>query len=782
MVLDVFRFSEDEAAPELPASIAMHFDALEGDADTLVSVSPAGDSKCHVLLVAGGVPARRLLDRGAGYLARREVPIRGAHMYSVGSSTAVSFVLGLPAEPLGKAPVTNDLRRLAWADERAYVLSTQPNESVSLVHAEIWVALLDLTFHALSARDPHRYSRGRIFRLGLKSKPLLEDVASAVIGRCTLSEAKVAAVSSRLDGDAIEVLNTIVQAAEAVQHHNLQEPGRYGVALRLDPGFLHAGARSDKVVPHATVFFAVDGGMGFHVRFRDIARGGLRVVRPRTPDAYVRETERLYDECWGLAYAQQLKNKDIPEGGSKGVMLSVPGADVGRLVKAVGDGIIDLCLSSEPGSLADRIFLGPDENITDELIVWLVDRAKTRGYPVPNAFMSSKPGAGVNHKQYGVTSEGVVVFFEEAMRAVGRDPRREPVSVILTGGPDGDVAGNAIKILSREYGDNVRIVGIADGTGVAEEPEGLSRIELLRLVDEGLGIAHFDPERLSADGCVLSLSDDGGVTARNSLPFRLSADALLPCGGRPATIHEGNWRDLLDGDGTPKVRAIVEGANLFVTSGARRLLDVESGVVVVKDSSANKCGVICSSFEIAAAHLVDAPTFLEIKEQFVEQVLHRLRELARREARLLFRTRTQRRDLPLVDISVLVSRTINRVSDAVETTLTNGIDSDLQTIIDEYFPKALRKAVGSIQATSLPRAYLARTVATALAGDLVYREGLSYVEGLTDTGLSELATSYLRERTRVRNYADAVLASDLDDKQRIAELLLQGGVRAAVEG
>ena len=58
------------------------------------------------------------------------------------------------------------------------------------------------------------------------------------------------------------------------------------------------------------------------------------------------------------------------------------------------------------------------------------------------AFMSSKRGAGFNHKQYGVTSEGVVVYLDVALRAaLGIDPRTQPFTVKITGGPDGDVAG-----------------------------------------------------------------------------------------------------------------------------------------------------------------------------------------------------------------------------------------------------------------------------------------------------------------------------------------------------
>ena len=52
----------------------------------------------------------------------------------------------------------------------------------------------------------------------------------------------------------------------------------------------------------------------------------------------------------------------------------------------------------------------------------------------------------------------------------------------VTGGPDGDVAGNEIKILFREYGENVKIVGIADGSGCAEDPNGLDHDEVSALL------------------------------------------------------------------------------------------------------------------------------------------------------------------------------------------------------------------------------------------------------------------------------------------------------------
>jgi glutamate dehydrogenase len=261
----------------------------------------------------------------------------------------------------------------------------------------------------------------------------------------------------------------------------------------------------------------------------------------------------------------------------------------------------------------ELLYLGPDENITPELIEWIVDRAHRRGYPMPTALMSSKPGAGINHKEYGVTSEGVIVFLEVALRAIGIDPRKQPFTIKITGGPDGDVAGNGIRILHREFGENVRIVGIADGSGSAEDPDGLDHEELLRLFQSTKPIAHFDRSKLGPRGQLVSLDEPDGVRLRNTMHNRVMADAFMPCGGRPNTIHAGNWKDFLTSEGVPSSRLIVEGANLFLNAEARRQLS-DAGALIIKDSSANKCGVICSSFEIIACMLLSTEEFMAIKD------------------------------------------------------------------------------------------------------------------------------------------------------------------------
>ena len=153
-----------------------------------------------------------------------------------------------------------------------------------------------------------------------------------------------------------------------------------------------------------------------------------------------------------------------------------------------------------------------------------------------------------------------------------------------------------MKILFREYGDNAKLVGIADGFGVAEDPNGLDREELLRLVEESLPITSFNKSKLSHQGICLDANDEEGFKLRNSLPFRVKADAFIPAGGRPNTINADNWKQFLDPvTGKPSSSLIVEGANIFTTPEARDLLFNHADVKIVKDSSANK---VCNIYLI----------------------------------------------------------------------------------------------------------------------------------------------------------------------------------------
>ena len=47
------------------------------------------------------------------------------------------------------------------------------------------------------------------------------------------------------------------------------------------------------------------------------------------------------------------------------------------------------------------------------------------------------------------------------------------------------------------------------------------------------------------------------------------ADFFVPCGGRPESVNLQNVHKMYNSNGTPKFKYIVEGANLFISEGAR---------------------------------------------------------------------------------------------------------------------------------------------------------------------------------------------------------------------
>jgi glutamate dehydrogenase len=508
-----------------------------------------------------------------------------------------------------------------------------------------------------------------------------------------------------------DVRRTVYQTALLLVTHTLKTnffvPEKHALAFRLDPAYLKElgeefTADLPAGEPFRVTFFYGRHGAGYHIGFSDIARGGWRTVMCATGDDFVATANRLFREVYVLAHTQHLKNKDIYEGGSKlAVVLDTAGlADPQRVRqrlyklqygflnafldvfttrdgRAASPAVVDYYGEEEP------VELGPDENMHDAMIEVIAKEAVARGYVLGKGIISSKR-VGINHKEYGVTSLGVVRFAEIALEELGIDPRRDRFRVKFTGGTNGDVAGNALRLLF-ERCPGAEVPLIVAGSGAAYDPNGLDRQELLRLVLQ-TDISEFDPERLSPGGFLLFrrqrrkeglrelyrklvrtpsgveelwVTPDEFNREFDGLIFTVPAMLFLPAGGRPETIDEGNWEKFFDAEGNPTCRAVVEGANSFLTPGARDGLQ-SRGVVVLRDASANKCGVISSSYEIIANLLMSDAEFLARKERYVAQVLKILEKRAEDEARLIFRRRQQgSHGLSYTAISGALSREIN---------------------------------------------------------------------------------------------------------------------------
>ncbi len=799
------RYHRSHAILESPEDLAHQYIALKETAhinDIRVLCEPDGGT-WKITVSAASATTRTVLGRIADYFGLRKINIEKAILENVLVQDSIlvallTFRVTVPPDFLPKDVVTEMEHYLRVDDDILSLLETSFLESSSFAdateRAELFLCTAKLTQHNINFCNAMDVSHERVLRTMQKHKNLSSEAIQLLLDRFS-KNANVAQHPGldqftdqlRAIADPLErrTMKTLFRLVLAVQRANLNTPRRRCTAFRL-PGDIFENLNHGDT-PFAIFYVYGQGFDGFHVRFRNVSRGGMRLVPTRNTEHYLFESARVFEETWRLATAQQLKNKDIAEGGSKAVVVCKPDSVPVRVGRDFVDGLLDL-VADVDGSTAndldsigqELLYLGPDENVTNELIDWIVQRSDDRGYPYPATIMSSKPTAGINHKEFGVTSEGVLIFLRQALLEHGIDPGKQPFTVKLTGGPDGDVGGNAIRILIRDYPSTAKIVGVADGTGAATDPAGLDHVELLRLVDGGLGIAKFDPSQLSKQGSVTGLTSEQEIARRNELHNQLSADVFLPAGGRPSAINSANWQRFLDDSGNPSSPIVVEGANLFITDQARDHLS-QCGVAIVKDSSANKCGVICSSMEIIAGMLISNDQFLQIKKEYVREVLDLLCNLAYVESVSLFNEGRRRPDLNLPQISILISRQIIRVGDIIQNTIEAWQDDERSLadgFIHAYLPKSLTDAAGQQYIDRIPSDYRIQLVASILSSQIVYREGCRNLDHQSDDAIATLVRKHLISETKTRKMLSQIRESNLPNKETIAAIVEYAGARS----
>ena len=529
---------------------------------------------------------------------------------------------------------------------------------------------------------------------------------------------------------------------------NFYRDSKVALAFRLDPRFLQKKEYPER--PFG-VFFMVGGEFrGFHVRFRDVARGGIRIVRSRTPAAYNKNIDSLFDEVYGLSSTQQMKNKDIPEGGSKGaICLTLEHQDKDEVAfKKYVDSILDLLLPNEEirdhYGVEEILYLGPDEG-TAELMDWASAHARSRGYKFWKAFTTGKSVSlgGIPHDLYGMTTRSVHAFVVGILEKLGLD--ESELRKLQTGGPDGDLGSNEIKISTD------KTIAIVDGSGVLYDPQGIDRAELSRLAEERKMVRHFAAETLGAGGFLVTVDDrdvtlPDGTTIESGLVFRnefhldplSSADLFVPCGGRPDSVHINNVDKLFDDRLKPRFRFIVEGANLFFTQAARLALE-KAGVVLFKDASANKGGVTSSSLEVLAALALSDEEFAEHMQvvgdtipdfyrRYVEEVQQRIEENSRLEFECIWAA-AETSGEPRSVLTDRVSRKINLLNDGIQRSKLFDDQALCRRALSQGCPKSLLEKAGlETILERVPRNYLKAIFGAQLASHYVYAYGLEASE------------------------------------------------------
>jgi glutamate dehydrogenase len=589
------------------------------------------------------------------------------------------------------------------------------------------------------------------------------------------------------------------------------------LSFRLDPTYLKELPfdRSSKFpeIPYAIFFIKGMHFFGFHIRFKDLARGGLRTIYPEQIEQMLTEQNMVFAECYHLAWTQHKKNKDIPEGGSKGIIFlkTFEQIDSDSLIfrkeleysklteqevdakiaqfrqeqkleflyqaqRAFIDSLMSIVNCDANGKIRAKyiidywkkpeyLYLGPDENMHDSIIQWIAQFSKKHHYKPGIAFISSKPLTGINHKEYGVTSLGVNVYMHQALEAIGIHPEQDIFTVKLSGGPDGDVAGNQLLNLYRFYPHTAKVVAITDKTGTICDQQGLDLSLIKQLFYQGKGIAFYPPDQLS-DGSFLvdkqqkrypipyvqetrcwrkkdnQLLEEwlSGSETNHLLRFNVhqtKADVFIPAGGRPRTLNESNIQEFLDEKGKPTSKIIIEGANLYLNPQARQLLE-EKGVLIVKDSSANKGGVICSSFEVLCGLALTEETFLANKETLVKEILERIEKCALDEARLLLQT-YQTTQQPLTLISEKISDRINGYKyqileylESFSTPLDHNLEDPFIRCFLNYFLPILKNQFADQLLKEIPDSHKKAIIACYLAAHLVYHRGLDWSPSIVD--------------------------------------------------
>eukprot|EP00931_Biecheleriopsis_adriatica_P003747 TRINITY_DN105516_c0_g1_i1.p1 TRINITY_DN105516_c0_g1~~TRINITY_DN105516_c0_g1_i1.p1 ORF type:complete len:1172 (-),score=218.17 TRINITY_DN105516_c0_g1_i1:95-3181(-) len=641
------------------------------------------------------------------------------------------------------------------------------------------------TLYRLCMKD--LLSTERIYQLVYRHQGLAErfyqnfrDIAmghSAPAFNTELSAAIDAACSDPQDRQIMKMFLTFNQAVLLTNFFKQETPGAF--AFRLNPAVVlkDRPASLYPEVPFGIYLVVGRNFIGFHTRFRDVARGGIRLVLSRDKPGYERNFANLFDECYNLAFTQQNKNKDIPEGGAKGVILpdafwsNSPDSSGNMLMGSSSQSpastrscfvnylhaLLD-CMEPDRNNIfkghltgQEILFFGPDENTAGFMDLG-AEIASTRGYPYWKALTTGKSVSlgGVPHDTYAMTTTSVHTYVTELLRELGEE--ESSITKFQTGGPDGDLGSNEI-LVSKD-----KTIAIVDGSGVLYDPAGISRSELTRLAKRRQTVSHFNRAFLGPGSFLVTVDEtdvklpDGskwltGAELRDAfhLTDYATADLFVPCGGRPNSVTTDNVKRLFSADGVkPKFRMIVEGANLFFSDGARAVLE-KAGVHVFKDASTNKGGVNSSSLEVFAALALSAQHHTELMcydpqkghapdfyMKYVQQIKDIIVENAKQEFKAIWHcNRTS--GISKVEATSLISSKITKMQDTIMTKFADLPDQERERLVKHALtlaipPLMIEKFGVDEILRRVPANYTSALVGAWVASRFVYQNSINASE------------------------------------------------------
>ena len=371
---------------------------------------------------------------------------------------------------------------------------------------------------------------------------------------------------------------------------------------------------------------------GIHVRAGRVARGGIR--SSDRPDDF-------RSEILGLMKTQVVKNAVIVPVGAKGGFVITRRRDERQAVpeqieRAYGTliaSLLSLTDNLEHGSVVfppgQVIYDGPDPYLVvaaDKGTATFSDLANRiaarHQFWLGDAFASG--GAqGYDHKKLGITARGAWESVRQHFREMGRDPEREPLTVIGIGDMSGDVFGNGLLRSrtvqlraafdhlhifldpapdpERSYAERERLFHLPSSSWSDYDPGRLSAgggvflrsaksIALSEPARALLGIAHAAPSGEEVVRAILQMEADllwhGGIGTY----VKASDEPHANVGDPSNDAVRVNAADL-------RVRVVAEGGNLGFTQRARVEFALAGGRINT-DAIDNSAGVDLSDHEV----------------------------------------------------------------------------------------------------------------------------------------------------------------------------------------
>jgi glutamate dehydrogenase len=228
-----------------------------------------------------------------------------------------------------------------------------------------------------------------------------------------------------------------------------------------------------------------------------------------------------------------------------------------------------------------------------------------------------------------------------------------------------------------------------------------------------------------------------GTDFRNGAHLRFKADLFVPCGGRPEAVNVSNMSTLVDTEGKPHFKYIVEGANLFLTQQARLHLEKRK-VILFKDSSANKGGVTSSSLEVLAGLALSTEEYVEhmifkdgkpspFYQSYVKDIQKRICENAAAEFQCIWREHARLQGAkPRTTISDELSITLNNLQAELESSDLFDDEPSRRGVMRKAIPGTLVDKVGlDTLMTRLPEPYQRALFSSYVASRFIYKYGVN---------------------------------------------------------